>query len=87
MEWVKSFVDWYNTRHLHSAAGFVSPTQRHEGRDNAILAQRREVYVAARRRNPTRWSRGTRSWSAPEAVILNPTKQTKISQLLADHAA
>ena len=86
-EWVESFVDWYNTRHLHSAVGFVSPTQRHEGRDSAILAQRRVVYEAARRRNPRRWSRETRNWSAPATVILNPTKQTKVSQTLAAHAA
>jgi len=86
-EGVESFVDWYNTRHLHSAVGFVSPTQRHEGRDSAILAQRRVVYEAARRRNPRRWYRETRNWSAPATVILNPTKQTKISQTPAAHAA
>jgi len=39
-QWVESFVDWYNRQHLHSAVGFVSPTQRHEGHDSAILAQR-----------------------------------------------
>jgi transposase InsO family protein len=46
-EWVQSFVDWYNNEHKHSRIKFVTPTQRHEGRDGMILAKRKELLEAA----------------------------------------
>lgn len=70
--WVSAFVDWYNGEHLHSTIGFVTPNERHEGRDIAILAARREVYENARKRHPERWSRGTRNWDRVAQVKLNP---------------
>jgi transposase InsO family protein len=69
--WVERFVAWYNGEHRHSAIGFVTPDERHESRDVAVLLARRHVYEAARRRNPSRWSRHTRQWDAPAAVSLN----------------
>lgn len=42
-EWVHSFVRWYNHAHRHSAIQFVTPAERHSGRDRAILAQRKAV--------------------------------------------
>ena len=38
--WTADFVGWYNTKHRHSALKFVTPEQRHQGRDLAILAER-----------------------------------------------
>jgi transposase InsO family protein len=73
-EWVARFVHWYNEVHRHSAIGFVTPSQRHAGLDVKILKQREEVYKAARLRNPTRWSAGTRNWSRVDVVHLNPAK-------------
>lgn len=70
--WVAAFVAWYNDEHKHSGIGFVSPADRHAGRDVEILAARRALYEQARRRNPARWSRHTRTWSRPATVILNP---------------
>ena len=70
--WVERFVSWYNHEHLHSAVGFVTPDDRHHGRDVDVLVERRAVYEAARRRNPGRWSRTTRHWDAPALVTLNP---------------
>jgi putative transposase len=72
--WVADFVSWYNTRHLHSAIGFVTPEDRHNGKDIAILEARRCVYEAARERTPQRWSRNTRQWSRDKVVTLNPAK-------------
>jgi putative transposase len=69
--WVERFVAWYNGEHRHSAIGFVTPNERHESRDIAVLLARRDVYAAARRRNPSRWSRHARHWDAPAAVPLN----------------
>jgi putative transposase len=73
-EWVKRFVRWYNTEHLHSAIGLVTPEERHHGRDIAILAARRETYAAAQQRNPRRWSREPRAWHRPTIVTLNPDR-------------
>lgn len=70
--WVEAFVHWYNTQHLHSAIRFVTPADRHAGRDIAQLLQRRDVYTRARRRTPARWSGGIRDWSPIAAVRLNP---------------
>jgi len=72
--WVAQFVAWYNDVHLHSAIRFVTPADRHAGRDSAILAQRRRIYAAARRRRPDRWTGSTRNWSPIETVALNPER-------------
>jgi putative transposase len=77
--WTKGFVGWYHHEHLHSGIGFVTPLDRHEGRAEAILERRREVYEAARQRNPERWSTGkTRVWQASDEVWLNPTSSTRL---------
>jgi len=70
--WVATFVHWYNTQHLHSAIRFVTPDDRHAGRDTALLVARRAIYSRARNRNPARWSGSTRNWNPINAVRLNP---------------
>jgi transposase InsO family protein len=70
--WVERFVSWYNGEHRHSAIGFVTPDERHCGRDVDVLLARRNVYARARQRHPGRWSRTARRWDAPAAVTLNP---------------
>jgi putative transposase len=70
--WVGTFVRWYNTTHLHSAIRFVTPEDRHAGRDTALLAARHAVYAAARTRRPERWSGRTRNWDPITDVTLNP---------------
>ncbi len=70
--WVEAFVLWYNTEHLHSAIRFVTPDDRHFGREVDVLAKRSDVYDKARQRHPERWSRSTRNWTAIEKVYLNP---------------
>jgi hypothetical protein len=70
--WVAAFVRWYNTRHLHSALRFVTPEDRHAGRETGILERRREVYERARRRRPERWAKGIREWAPAGHVTLNP---------------
>lgn len=74
--WVAKFVDWYNG-HLHSGITFVTPADRHAGRDMAILVRRRTVYERARRRHPERWARSTRLWNAPLVVRLNPERESQ----------
>ena len=70
--WVDAFVIWYNTDHLHSGIQFVTPDDRHYGREEDILSQRHQVYEQARQRNPGRWSGPTRNWDPVEEVRLNP---------------
>lgn len=70
--WVTRFVAWYNGKHRHSAIRFVTPDQRHFGQEHEVLARRRELYAAARRANPERWTRTTRNWSPILSVVLNP---------------
>jgi putative transposase len=72
--WVDEFVSWYNTRHLHSAIRFVTPDDRHYGREQHILANRQSIYAQARRSHPNRWSRQTRNWNPVPLVWLNPAK-------------
>lgn len=72
--WVRAFVRWYNTTHLHSAIRFVTPEDRHAGRDTALLAARHTVYERARARHPERWSRSTRNWDPVTTVALNPER-------------
>ena len=73
--WVQGFVDWYNHEHLHSAIKFVTPEQRHTGRDVEILANRTKVYKQAKLANPERWSGDIRNWEPIKEVFLNPEKQ------------
>lgn len=73
-EWTQKFVRWYNQEHKHSALKFVTPAQRHDGQDAAILARRDQVYQQARKRNPRRWSQETRNWKLDDQVWLNPER-------------
>lgn len=78
--WVQGFVNWYNGEHLHSSIKFVTPEQRHNGDELAILAARDEVYRGARKRNPNRWSGETRNWKPVGDVYLNPEKQKVVEK-------
>ena len=75
-DWVERFVQWYNNEHLHSAIRFVTPYQRHQGSDVALLAGRKRVYEGAKKRNPNRWRGETRNWEPMTIVHLNPKKMT-----------
>lgn len=79
--WVDGFVFWYNTQHLHSSIRFVTPDDRHFGREEHILANRRKVYEKARRRNPNRWSKNIRNWNLVHQVWLNPEKKDETNQM------
>jgi putative transposase len=78
--WVHGFVLWYNTQHLHSSIRYVTPDDRHFGREEHILANRRKVYEKARGRNPNRWSKSVRNWNPVHRVWLNPEKNNETSQ-------
>lgn len=73
--WVMKFVRWYNTEHRHSALKFVTPSQRHNGADIAVLDARKALYEEAKAAKPERWRGTTRDWERPETVWLNPVRQ------------
>ncbi|MBB5200307.1 hypothetical protein HNR39_002142 [Glaciimonas immobilis] len=82
--WTTHFVRWYNHQHKHSGLKFVTPAQRHDGKAQAILQQRENVYEAARKRTPQRWSGTTRNWALQNEVWLNPERtQPKIVKIAA----
>ncbi|WP_422615214.1 IS3 family transposase [Grimontia marina] len=72
--WVNGFVRWYNTEHKHSKLNYVTPSERHSGKDREILAHRAEVLLSAKNKNPGRWSRDIRSCEPVGEVHLNPEK-------------
>jgi transposase InsO family protein len=74
-KWVAGFVDWYNNEHRHSGIKYVTPMQRHNGIDKAILAKRKNTYVNAQLKHPERWSKKIRDWSWIKEVHLNPDAQ------------
>ncbi len=81
--WVSSFVGWYNSQHRHSAIRFVTPDDRHFGRETQLLAGRHQVYQRARYRHPARWRGNTRDWTPSGPVRLNPTPALPSLQLTA----
>jgi len=73
--WVVQFVHWYNKEHYHSGINYVTPHDRHEGRDKSILDKRNQIIEEAKLNNPERWSRHSRNYEFQESVALNPTKE------------
>lgn len=71
IEWVATFVLWYNEEHLHSGIRYVTPGSRHRGEDLSLLSKRHDVYEDARMKNPNRWSGKTRNWGLIKEVFLN----------------
>lgn len=75
--WVATFVNWYNAEHLHSAIRYVTPADRHDRRDVAILEARHELFTGAKQANPKRWTGSTRNWTPVTTVTLNPDGRTE----------
>jgi transposase len=76
-DWTDRFINWYNNYHFHSSIKFVTPEDRHSGRDIKILANRHYIYQAARLQHPERWSGKTRNWNPDPEVILKKFKKIK----------
>lgn len=70
-DWAEHFAYWYNNEHLHSGISFVTPADRHDGKDAEILTKRHQVYIEAKGRHPERWQGTTRNWHYIAEVALN----------------
>jgi putative transposase len=74
---MQQFVQGYNQEYRHSGIQCVTPEQRHQGHDGAILANRQTVYEQANARHPERWSGPIRNWQPATEVWLNPSAEVK----------
>jgi putative transposase len=74
--WVADFVAWYNGEHLHSGIRYVTPIDRHEGRDREMLAKRHTLYRTAKGQTPRRWTGDTRNWTPIGDVALNAPRNS-----------
>jgi len=81
-KWVQRFVSWYNNIHLHSGINYLTPYQRHYGLEQMIMEKRNKTYEEAKLKHPERWSKGTRDWSLPEYVSLNPIKENELREII-----
>ena len=77
----RTYNRWRNTDndHRHSGINYVTPNERHAGKDKEILAERIRVYEEARAKHPERWTRSIRKWEYQDTEWLNPRqeKETK----------
>ncbi len=76
-EWVYVFVDWYNNKHYHSGLNFLTPSSKHSGKDEEIMAHRRKVYNTAREMHTLKFNKEIRNWTLHSAVAHNPTEGIK----------
>ena len=72
--WIEGLAQWYNHEHLHSATRIVTPVDRHEGSDHAVLGQHKQIYEIARGRNPERSTRETKCWDPMNEAVHNGWK-------------
>ena len=86
-KWMLGFQRWYNEEHRHSALKFVTPAQRHSGKDKEVLHRRAALYEVAKAKQPERWSGKCRDWSRPQVVTLNPRKSMKDQEIIKSKAA
>ncbi len=86
-DWAHRFVNWYNTEHFHSGIRFVTPEDRHTGKDIMILENRHRIYQEAQLRHPERWTRKTRNWNPVIEVVLKKFKRLKSGDAIEKKAA
>ena len=70
--WGRTFFEWYNHNHRHSALGLLPPAKVHLGQAETIRAQRQQVLQAAYAAHPERFVHGPPSPpSLPTEVWIN----------------
>ena len=76
--WYADFINWYNTEHLHSALGYVTPEQRRTGESEELYNKRNETLLLARSANPDRWRNGKvkEYGSLPVKTVYRPLSKT-----------
>ncbi len=77
--WYADFVHWYNNIHQHSGLAYATPMQARNGETEDLFSKRNKTILAARERNPLRWSTDrTRTYALPEVkTTYRPLKEKK----------
>lgn len=57
-EWARAFFQWYNQEHYHTGLSLLTPETVHEGRSEAVCAQRQIVLTEAFNKHPERFKNG-----------------------------
>ncbi len=55
-EYLQDYFRWFNTEHLHSRIGYVTPTQKHEGLAEGILSERKRALHEQRKLRKVYWT-------------------------------
>lgn len=79
--WMADFIHYYNTEHMHSAIGYVTPHERRHGEDHAIFAARNAALRNAFELRPERWVRGPKYFVHESEVILNPAERNDAGKM------
>ena len=74
---VNGFVEYYNTKRLHSSIGYVTPLDKLEGKENQIFAERDQKLQAARAKRKI--NRGRLKQNVKESFSL--TKRVKTNKI------
>ena len=56
--WARSFFQWYNNEHHHTALGLMTPAMVHQGQAQVVRAERQRVLHVAYAAHPERFVRG-----------------------------
>lgn len=74
--WVSKFTYWYNNEHLHSNLRYVTPNERHQGKDAEILSRRKQVIMDFKACHLSRFSGELRNFEPIGVVHLNPDRES-----------
>lgn len=76
--WARSFFNWYNYEHYHSALKLMRPADVHYGRARQIILQRQQVLQMAYEKHPERFVKGPPVHpKIPGGVWINPPPDRK----------
>lgn len=68
----RTFFRWYNEEHRHHGIALLTPAQVHQGRGDAVLAERQRALDSAYATNPHRFSRPPKVPVLAREVWINP---------------
>lgn len=84
--WARTFFQWYNHDHRHSALGLMTPATVHFGQAPAVRDKRQQVLQQAYSDHPQRFVRGIPSPpELPAAVWINPPNSDQLAAVEPDY--
>jgi len=79
LQWSRTFFQWYNHVHYHSALNLLTPASVHYGQADEVQHQRQAVMTVAYQAHPARFAKGEPVVKgAPIAVYINPPLEVKL---------